>query len=606
MFKTAKNLNSQIGVPLTLSEISPEDEIAVLELGIGEPGEMEIIAEMAAVNAAVITNIGVAHIELLGSRENIFREKLKITRGMNQGDPLFLNGDDPILRAHSRETGFSAILCGASEGCDYRAEEIQPSRAGVSFVMEHGGRRMPVRLSVPGRHNVQNALIALAVADYFGVPLEKAAENLEKFGGFAGRLSVSAANGVTILDDTYNASPDSMLAGLSVLADTPCAGRRIAVLGDMLELGPETERYHYEVGEKLAELPVSVLLTVGEKAEKIGEAVKAAEAPVEVKNFPDAEQAEKELLSLTERGDCVYLKASRGMRLERLTEALERRCQKIDGKAISAQIKAECKLRAAELKKKNRAPGLAVVLVGENPASLVYVRNKKRACEEVGIFSFQYNLPEETEQDQLLGLIQELNRKEEVDGILIQLPLPPHIDEKAVLQAISPDKDVDGFHPVNVGKMLIGEECFLPCTPAGVIQLLKRSGIEIEGKHCVVAGRSNIVGKPMAMLLLRENATVTIVHSKTRNMKEICRQADILVTAVGRPKMITGDYIKPGAAVVDVGMNRDEQNRLCGDVEPESVRAAAGALTPVPGGVGPMTIAMLMENCVRSAERRGE
>lgn len=276
---------------------------------------------------------------------------------------------------------------------------------------------------------------------------------------------------------------------------------------------------------------------------------------------------------------------------------------KIDGKAIARQIKEECRERAQSLKEKGIQVNLAVIQVGSDPASSVYVRNKKRACEEVGIGSLSYELPEETTEQELLELIWELNERKECSGILVQLPLPDQIDEKTVINAISPEKDVDGFHPVSVGKMLIGEPGFLPCTPAGVIQLLKRSGVAIEGKRCVVVGRSNIVGKPMAVLLLRENGTVTVAHSRTKDLKAVCREADILVAAVGKPRMITEEYIKPGAAVIDVGIHRDENNRLCGDVDTVRARRAAGAVTPVPGGVGPMTIAMLMDNCIRSAEK---
>lgn len=603
VFKTAKNLNSQIGVPITLSEIGPEDEVAVLELGIGEPGEMEVIAGISGVNAAVVTNIGVAHIELLGSQDNIYREKMKITAGMKPGDPLFFNGDDPILRAHKESAGFPVILCGTGEDCDYRAEEIVPRQDRVSFMMKYKGKSLPVELSVPGRHNVINALIALAVADYFGIPVECAAEKLKEFRGFAGRLQFSAANGVEILDDTYNASPASMLAGLNVLADMACEGRRIAVLGDMLELGPDTGRYHEEVGEKLAGLKVDLVMTVGELAARIGRTALKAGSGARVMNFKDTEEAKPALLAQVQRGDCVYLKASRGMHLEELVQALEGRCMKIDGKAIARQIKEECRERAQSLKEKGIQVNLAVIQVGSDPASSVYVRNKKRACEEVGIGSLSYELPEETTEQELLELIRELNERKECSGILVQLPLPDQIDEKTVINAISPEKDVDGFHPVSVGKMLIGEPGFLPCTPAGVIQLLKRSGVAIEGKRCVVVGRSNIVGKPMAVLLLRENGTVTVAHSRTKDLKAVCREADILVAAVGKPRMITEEYIKPGAAVIDVGIHRDENNRLCGDVDTVRARRAAGAVTPVPGGVGPMTIAMLMDNCIRSAEK---
>jgi len=274
----------------------------------------------------------------------------------------------------------------------------------------------------------------------------------------------------------------------------------------------------------------------------------------------------------------------------------------IDGKKISQQIKDELKEKAAALNAQGRTGALAVIQVGADPASSVYVRNKKNACAYIGIESLAYELPEETTEEELLKLIAELNEKTEVKGILVQLPLPAHICEDKVIQAISPSKDVDGFHPQSVGAMTIGEPGFLPCTPAGIIQLLKRSGVEIAGKHCVIIGRSNIVGKPMALLMLRENATVTVTHSKTRNLPEICRQADILIVAMGKPRFIGAEYIKKGAVVVDVGIHRDENNKLCGDVKFEEAEPVASALTPVPGGVGPMTIAMLMSNCVQSIE----
>lgn len=272
--------------------------------------------------------------------------------------------------------------------------------------------------------------------------------------------------------------------------------------------------------------------------------------------------------------------------------------QIIDGKKISQEIKDELREKMAELKQKGESRCLAVIQIGNDPASSVYVNNKKKACEYIGIDSESYHLPEETTEKELLELIDGLNRKPEVNGILVQLPLPKQIDEDKILLAISPEKDVDGFHPVNVGNLSIGRPGFVSCTPAGVIQLLKHSGIEIEGKECVVLGRSNIVGKPMAMLLLRENGTVTVCHSRTKDLKEITRRADILVAAIGKPKFIDADYVKEGAVVIDVGIHRNENGKLCGDVDFESVAPHCAAITPVPGGVGPMTIAMLMHNCV--------
>ena len=274
----------------------------------------------------------------------------------------------------------------------------------------------------------------------------------------------------------------------------------------------------------------------------------------------------------------------------------------IDGKVISKQIKDELKEKVAQLKEQGKEICLAVIQVGNDPASSVYVGNKKKACAYIGIESRAFELPEETTEEELLSIISDLNNDDTVHGILVQLPVPKHINEEKIINAISPKKDVDGFHPESVGSLCIGKQGFVSCTPAGIIQLLKRSDIEIEGKHCVVIGRSNIVGKPMSILLLRENGTVTICHSKTKNIKEICKQADILVVAIGRPKMIDASYVKEGATVIDVGIHRDENNKLCGDVDFDSVEPVAGAITPVPGGVGPMTIAMLMNNCVESAQ----
>ncbi len=272
----------------------------------------------------------------------------------------------------------------------------------------------------------------------------------------------------------------------------------------------------------------------------------------------------------------------------------------IDGKLISTQIKDELKEKVANLKKEGKQITLAVIQVGNDPASTVYVGNKKKACEYIGINSLAYELPEDITEESLLKTIEELNNDDKVNGILVQLPLPKHIDEDKVIKTIAPEKDVDGFHPSSVGALLIGQEGFLPCTPAGIIQLIKRSGISIEGKECVVIGRSNIVGKPMGVLLLRENGTVTITHSKTKNLKKVCKRADILVVAIGKPKMIDASYVKDGAVVIDVGIHRNADNKLCGDVDFDSVEKVASYITPVPGGVGPMTIAMLMQNCVNS------
>lgn len=273
----------------------------------------------------------------------------------------------------------------------------------------------------------------------------------------------------------------------------------------------------------------------------------------------------------------------------------------IDGKKVSQEIKDEVKEKVAALKAKGIETTLAVIQVGNDPASTVYVGNKKKACEYTGIRSLAYEIPEETTEEELLKLVHSLNDRDDVDGILVQLPLPKHINEDRVIQAISPAKDVDGFHPQSVGALSIGEPGFVSCTPAGIIELLKRYNIQIDGKECVIIGRSNIVGKPVSMLLLRENGTVTVCHSHTADLKEVTRRADILVVAIGRAKFVTADYIKEGAAVIDVGMDRDENGKLCGDVDFESAVEKAGAITPVPGGVGPMTIAMLMNNCVYSA-----
>ena len=276
--------------------------------------------------------------------------------------------------------------------------------------------------------------------------------------------------------------------------------------------------------------------------------------------------------------------------------------QIIDGKKISAEVKARAAEEVKRLNAQGIAVGLAVVIVGDNPASRIYVNNKKKACEACGILSEEYALPEKTTENELLGLVEQLNNRKEINGILVQLPLPKHIDEKKIIAAISPLKDVDAFHAINVGKIMIGNFDFLPCTPSGCMELIHSTGVSVSGKRCVVVGRSNIVGKPMAMLLLHENGTVTICHSKTQNLAEICREADILVAAVGRPRMMTGDMIKPGAVVIDVGMNRLPDGKLCGDVDFASASEIAGYITPVPGGVGPMTIATLMQNTVTAAK----
>jgi methylenetetrahydrofolate dehydrogenase (NADP+) / methenyltetrahydrofolate cyclohydrolase len=274
----------------------------------------------------------------------------------------------------------------------------------------------------------------------------------------------------------------------------------------------------------------------------------------------------------------------------------------ISGKEVATRIKSELSQEVDTMKEKGLNPGLAVVIVGNDPASRVYVNSKKRACAEIGIESFEYALDESTTQKELLELVEKLNTDERVNGLLVQLPLPKQINEEAVILAIDPKKDVDAFHPYNVGKIMTGQPDFMPCTPAGVMELIKESGVEVAGKECVVVGRSNIVGKPQAMLLLAENGTVTICHSKTKNLEEVCRRADILVAAVGKPAVIKGSYIKPGAVVIDVGTNRVGEKKLVGDVDFDAASQIAAAITPVPGGVGPMTIAMLMKNTVRAAK----
>lgn len=277
--------------------------------------------------------------------------------------------------------------------------------------------------------------------------------------------------------------------------------------------------------------------------------------------------------------------------------------QIIDGKKVSAQVKEEVRKQTLELKEMHGIiPGLAVVIVGDDPASRVYVNNKKKACEVVGFKSEEYALPASTTQEELLELVNTLNNKSDINGILVQLPLPEHLDDKAVIEAINPQKDVDAFHAVNVGKIMLGEYDFLPCTPSGVMEMLHAYDIPVSGKNCVVIGRSNIVGKPMAMLLLHENGTVTICHSRTQNLTEVCKEADILVAAVGKPKFVTADMVKEGAVVIDVGMDRDENGKLCGDVDFENVKDKCSYITPVPGGVGPMTISTLMKNTLKACK----
>lgn len=275
---------------------------------------------------------------------------------------------------------------------------------------------------------------------------------------------------------------------------------------------------------------------------------------------------------------------------------------RIDGKEVSSAVRDEIKKQVASLKEKGITPGLAVIIVGNDPASRVYVNNKKKGCEQTGMNSFEYAMPEETTTEELISLIEKLNKDEKVHGILCQLPVPKHIDEEKVLLAISPEKDVDAFHPVNCGKVMTGDYTFAPCTPAGMVEMLKYYNISVKGKHCVIIGRSNIVGKPMAMLMLKENATVTVCHSKTENLAEITKQADILVAAVGRPKFVTPDMVKDGAVVLDVGINRMEDGKLCGDVDFDAVCEKTSFITPVPGGVGPMTITMLLKNTLKAAE----
>lgn len=275
--------------------------------------------------------------------------------------------------------------------------------------------------------------------------------------------------------------------------------------------------------------------------------------------------------------------------------------QIIDGKALAAKIKEEIKRKVQELNTGGIYPGLAVILVGEDPASQIYVRNKHRSCQELGIKSWQYNLPATTTQQELVDLVKSLNTKAEVSGILVQLPLPPHLDAEAVIETIRPEKDVDGFHPVNQGRLLAGLPGLVPCTPAGIMELIKESGVQVEGSECVVVGRSNIVGKPQALLLLQQNGTVTVCHSRTKNLGEVAKRADILVVAVGKARLITKEMVKPGAVVIDVGTNRLPDGKLVGDVDFATVSQVAGAITPVPGGVGPMTIAMLMKNTVEAA-----
>ena len=274
----------------------------------------------------------------------------------------------------------------------------------------------------------------------------------------------------------------------------------------------------------------------------------------------------------------------------------------IDGKAVSRAVREQVAAETAQLKEKGIVPGLAVIIVGEDPASQVYVNNKEKACAEVGFFSEKFALPESTTQQELNALVEELNARKDINGILCQLPLPAHLNDKEVINLISPEKDVDAFHPVNVGAIMIGDYNFLPCTPAGVMELIHSTGVDISGKKAVVIGRSNIVGKPMAMLLLHENATVEITHSKTKNLSEITSQADILVAAIGKAKFVTADMIKDGAVVIDVGMNRDENGKLCGDVDYASAADKCSFITPVPGGVGPMTISMLMKNTLTAAK----
>jgi methylenetetrahydrofolate dehydrogenase (NADP+)/methenyltetrahydrofolate cyclohydrolase len=278
----------------------------------------------------------------------------------------------------------------------------------------------------------------------------------------------------------------------------------------------------------------------------------------------------------------------------------------IDGKAIAAEMEESMKAEVAEMTASGVRPGLAVILVGEDPASKVYIGRKQKACERLGIASFEYKMPEDTSEEELLSLVDELNVRDDVHGILVQLPLPDHINSKKVLVRLDPAKDVDGFHPINVGYLFVDESPLPPCTPSGIMELLKRTGVELKGKRAVVVGRSNIVGKPVAIMILKEHATVTICHSRTVDLPGVCRTGDVLVAAVGKPQMIKGDWIKPGAVVIDVGVNRLEDGKLVGDVDFEAASEHAAAITPVPGGVGPMTIAMLMKNTITAARNQSK
>lgn len=561
--------------------------------------------------------------DYLDSKKKLF-QKSKVS---------IVNRDDPVFKEIQKAARGSLITYGWDKTADMRAIALEyllkRDFLGIRLKTE-GLIESEFFVSGPGEFTGYNALAALSLSNALGIEKETAGCALSDFHvkGRMERVRLPGEGFHVFIDYAHNGSSmESLLTTLKAyMSANGNTSRIISLFGCG---GNRSKDRRVQMGEVSGRLSgLSVITSDNIRYENVYdiindilEGIKKTKGAYVV--IPDRKEAIRFCLKEAKEGDIVLLLGKghetyqeiKGVRYpfderkivrELYEKTEEPRMEEkqtliIDGKRISAEIKEECRAEAETLKEQGATATLAVVLVGNDPASGVYVGNKKKACALVGIRSLSYELPEDTTEEELLSLIAELNGREDVDGILVQLPLPKHMDEEKVTLAIDPKKDVDGFHPMNVGALSIGRKGFVSCTPAGVIQLLKRSGVEIAGKECVVVGRSNIVGKPMAMLLLSENGTVTVAHSKTRDLKEVTKRADILVVAVGKPKFITKEYVKEGAVVIDVGIHRMENGKLCGDVDFDSVYDTVSAITPVPGGVGPMTIAMLMKNCIQAA-----
>lgn len=547
-----------------------------------------------------------------------------------------LNRDDAVFYEIQKEVRGSLITYGWDKSSDMRAVALEyllkKDFLGIRLRTE-GLFQSEFFVDGPGEFTGYNSLAALSLAKALGIEAGTAGRALSEFHvkGRMERVRLRGTGFHLFIDYAHNGSSmESLLTTLKAyMSANGNTSRIISLFGCG---GNRSKDRRVQMGEVSGRLSgLSVITSDNIRYENVYDIINDILTGIKKTKgayvvIPDRREAIRFCLKEAREGDIVLLLGKghetyqeiRGVRypfderkiVKELYEQMEEQRMDenqtliIDGKRISAEIKEECRIEAERLKEQGVTVTLAVVLVGNDPASGVYVSNKKKACALVGIRSLSYELPEDTTQEELLSLIRELNAREDVDGILVQLPLPKHMDEEKVTLAIDPEKDVDGFHPMNVGALSIGRKGLVSCTPAGVIQLLKRSGVEIAGKECVVVGRSNIVGKPMAMLLLRENGTVTITHSKTKDLIEVTKRADILVVAIGKPKFVTKEYVKKGAVVIDVGIHRMENGKLCGDVDFDSVCTVASAITPVPGGVGPMTIAMLMKNCIQTAEEK--